>query len=157
VPARWEERLARRGGAVELLRLPAALFGAAARLRGAAYDRGLLPSARLPVPVVSVGNVTAGGTGKTPAVLALVRALERRGARTAVLARGYGRERGAASGDALNDEGRELAAALPGLLQVQDADRVRGGRRLVAAGAQAIVLDDGFQHRRLARDLDRVI
>jgi tetraacyldisaccharide 4'-kinase len=149
---RAEDRLARRGGAVELLRVPAALFGAAARLRGALYDRGWLPSAELEVPVVCVGNLTAGGTGKTPMVVWLARELQRRGLCPGLLSRGYGR-----GSDETNDEARELERLLPGVLHVQNPDRVAGGYELVARGADAIVMDDGFQHRRLARDLDLVL
>ena len=68
---RIEDRLARRGGWVELLRLPALLFGGASRLRGWLYDRRLLRIQSLDTPVVSVGNLTAGGTGKTPVAIAI--------------------------------------------------------------------------------------
>ena len=151
-PARIEERLARRGGAVELLRLPAALYAVAVRLRRAAYDRRLLPRAKLPVPVVSVGNLTAGGTGKTPFAAWLVPELARRGFAPGILSRGYGAREGEP-----NDEARVLAELCPGVPHVQDADRARGGRALVARGVDVVVLDDGFQHRRLARDLDLVL
>lgn len=148
--ARPEERLAARGGAVELLRLPALLFGAAARLRGSLYDRRVLPSASVDVPVVCVGNLTAGGTGKTPLVAWVVRHLLRRGTRAGVLSRGYGARGGP------NDEARELARLFPDVPHVQERDRVAGAARLVELGVEAVVLDDGFQHRRLARDLDLV-
>jgi tetraacyldisaccharide 4'-kinase len=148
---RIEERLARRGGAVELLRLPAAVFGALAGLRGALYDRGILPAERVDAPVISVGNLTAGGTGKTPFVALIVRELARRGLRPGVVARGYGARAGGAS-----DEMRELAAALDGVPLRADPDRARGARALLPA-CDAVVLDDGFQHRRLARDLDLVL
>ncbi|MBI5434252.1 MAG: tetraacyldisaccharide 4'-kinase [Planctomycetes bacterium] len=149
---RIEDRLARRGGAVELLRLPAALFGVAARARGALYDLGILRSTRLDAAVVSVGNLTAGGTGKTPMVAWLAREFERRGRRVGVLSRGFGAKVGASS-----DEAALLGELVPGLAHVQDPDRVRGGQKLVEAGVDVIVLDDGFQHRRLARDLDLVL
>jgi tetraacyldisaccharide 4'-kinase len=149
---RPEERLAARGGAIELLRVPAALFGAIVRLRRAAYDRGLAPRTRVDVPVVSVGNLSTGGTGKTPFCAFAVHELERRGFRPGLLSRGY-RSRGAE----LNDEGRLLARLCPGVPLVQDKDRRRGARELVAQGVDAIVLDDGFQHRQLARDLDLVL
>lgn len=128
------------------------LWAGAALVRNAMFSTGLRRVHRLGVPVVSVGNLASGGTGKTPLVAFLVeRALEL-GLRPGVLARGYGR----APGEELNDEGRMLAARFPGLLQVQDPDRVRGGRRLQEAGAQIVVMDDGFQHRRLHRDRDLV-
>ena len=72
---RLDWRLARRGGALELLRVPSALFAGLARLRAVGYERGWLPSTRVGVPVVSVGNVTAGGTGKTPCVAFVAREL----------------------------------------------------------------------------------
>lgn len=148
-----EERLARRGGAIELLRLPAALFSLAARLRGRLYDLRLLPRARTDVPVISVGNLTTGGTGKTPMVVHLCEELLSRGLLPGVLARGYGR----APGAELNDEGQLLARRLPRVPQVQDPDRVAGAERLLERGVDVIVLDDGFQHRRLGRDLDLVL
>jgi len=149
---RIEERLARRGGALELLRLPSLVYGGVTRLRNAGYDRGWLPRERLDCAVVSVGNLTVGGSGKTPMVAWLARELARRGRRPGVLARGY---RG--GGARLNDEGRALARELPGVPQVQRADRAGGGRELVALGVDVVLLDDGFQHRRLARDLDLVL
>ena len=92
-------------------------------LHGLCRDRGLLPVHRLPAPVVSVGNLSAGGTGKTPLVAWLRDELTRRGRRPAVLARGYK----AAPGTSLNDE-----AAMLGGLVVCDRDRARGGRQALA-------------------------
>lgn len=128
------------------------LFWVGVQLREAGYRSGWLRSHALAVPVWSVGNLTVGGTGKTPLVAWLVEQLRAQGIRPGVLARGYGR----APGARLNDEGMLLARRFPDLLQVQDPDRVRGGRELVRLGAQCILLDDGFQHRRLRRDLDLV-
>lgn len=152
MPARIEERLARGGGAIELLRAPAALFGLAARARGRLYDRGWLSVYRVGVPVVSVGNLTAGGTGKTPMVAWVVERLALLGLRAGVLSRGYRAARGEA-----NDEGLLLARLLPGVPYVQNPARVAGAAELERARVDAIVLDDGFQHRRLARDLDLVL
>jgi tetraacyldisaccharide 4'-kinase len=128
------------------------LYGAVAAVRNWTFDARLRAVHTLPVPVVSVGNLTVGGTGKTPTVAWLVRRALAAGHRPGVLARGYGR----APGARLNDEGMLLAARVPGLLQEQDPDRVAAGRRLAAAGADWIVVDDGFQHRRLHRDVDLV-
>jgi tetraacyldisaccharide 4'-kinase len=153
---RPDELLRARGGPRELLRLPAALYGIVTDLRAGLYDRGWLPAAKLDAPVVSVGNLTAGGTGKTPFVVFLVRELAGRGRRPGVLSRGY-RARETEGGPTRNDEGRMLAELLPDVPHVQDPDRVRGGRALVARGTDVIVLDDGFQHRRLRRDLDLVL
>jgi tetraacyldisaccharide 4'-kinase len=130
----------------------APLYGLASSIRNRFYDGGILRVHRLPVPVLSVGNLTVGGTGKTPLVMWLVERALRRGRRPGVLARGYRRVPGAR----LNDEGEMLERRFPGLLQVQDPDRVRGGRRLVELGADLVILDDGFQHRRLHRDRDVV-
>jgi tetraacyldisaccharide 4'-kinase len=146
------DRLEVGGRAIELLRVPATLYGAALALRSFAYGLGLARPTRIAAPVVSVGNLTTGGTGKTPFVLLVARELERRGLAPAVVARGYGAQVGE-----LNDEGAELAARWPGLIQEQDQDRVAAARRAVQRGAQVVVLDDGFQHRRLARDLDLVL
>jgi tetraacyldisaccharide 4'-kinase len=127
-------------------------YGAVMAVRNWTFDSHLRRVHRLPVPVVSVGNLTVGGTGKTPAVLWLAQLAHAHGKRPGVLARGYGR----APGDALNDEGVLLQRRLPWLLQEQDPDRVAAGRRLCAAGCDFVVLDDGFQHRRLHRDIDLV-
>jgi tetraacyldisaccharide 4'-kinase len=143
------------------------LYAAVVRARAAAYGHGLLKVHDLPLPVVSVGNLTFGGTGKTPTVIALVRDLVRRGRRPAVLTRGYGR-RGTSqlivvgpdpelAVDRAGDEPLEMAGRLPGVPIVVDADRVRGGREATRLGADVLVLDDGFQHLRLARDLDLVL
>jgi tetraacyldisaccharide 4'-kinase len=163
-PLRPEDRLARGGPLIELLRPFAWCFGLIVRARNAAYDRGLLPSARVDAPVICVGNITTGGTGKTPVVEALTRALVGRGLRPGVLSRGYrapAAERGPATKDGARrpagDEARMLARSLPGVPLVQDPDRIRGARELVRLGCDAIVLDDGFQHRRLERDADLVL
>ena len=143
------------------------LYAAAVRARAAAYARGWLRSQRLELPVVSVGNLSLGGTGKTPTVIALVRDLARRGRRPAVLTRGYLRtssEPAVVVGpdhgqpvETIGDEPAELARRLPNVPIVVDADRVRGGRTAIALGADIVVLDDGFQHLRLERDLDLVL
>ena len=139
---------------MELLRAPALLFAGASRLRGWLYDRRVLRIQSLDTPVVSVGNLTAGGTGKTPMVAWLVRAFLADGLRPGILSRGYGSS--GAEGEP-NDEARLLAREFPDVPHVQDRDRVAGGERLQALGVDVIVLDDGFQHRRLHRDLDVVL
>ena len=111
---------------------------------------------RLDRPVVSIGNLSAGGTGKTPTVRWAVGALQELGHRPAVAMRGYKAESGRPS-----DEEREHREALPGVPVVARPDRAAGLRRLFASpqgpGVDCVVLDDGFQHRRLARDLDIVL
>lgn len=140
------------------------LYGAILRLRSAAYRKNALRSHQLGIPVISVGNLTHGGTGKTPLVEALVRDLIRRGRRPAILTRGYGRggdealvlvgPRPETPVEESGDEPLELACRLPGVPIVIDRDRVRGGARAIALGADCVVLDDGFQHLRLRRDLN---
>lgn len=150
---RGERRGCVAGAARGLLSAASLPFRGAVALRAAAYSLGLLRARRAALPVVSVGNLTAGGTGKTPLVIALARRLRDRGERVAVLARGYGAER---DGE-LNDELRLIAAAVPEVEIVAGRDRVAGAAAARARGATVALLDDGFQHRRLARDLDFVL
>jgi tetraacyldisaccharide 4'-kinase len=125
----------------------------AIRWRNRRYDRDATPSIRVGVPVVSVGNLTLGGTGKTPMVKWLAHWFAERGVPVVIVSRGYG----AADGEK-NDEALELEQALPEVPHVQNPDRVAGARAAIERhGAQLVVLDDGFQHRRLARDLDIVL
>lgn len=115
-------------------------------LRTAAFDRGWLRSEVGPVPVISVGNLTVGGTGKTPVAGWVVRALREVGGHPAVVARGYGAD--------------ELALHRrwsPDVPVIAAPRRIEGVRRAAAEGAEIVVLDDGFQHRALRRDLDLVL
>jgi len=108
---------------------------------------------RAPCPVVSVGNLTVGGTGKTPMVAYLARLAVAEGARPLIVSRGYG----AASGRP-NEEALELGETCPDVPQVQYPDRLRAIRDWTASKpCDLVILDDGFQHRRLARDLDIVL
>ena len=118
---------------------------------------------RLPVPVLSIGNITLGGTGKTPLVIALAREFSRRGLRPAVLSRGYGSGRrdpllvhGELPVSIAGDEALELTRALAGsgVAVWAGSDRAASARRALAAGAELLLLDDGLQHWRLARDCD---
>ena len=144
---RWREEFP--GSPGGCLLLPAgAVFAGLAGLRGWAFDRGLFRQQRLPVPVISLGNLTAGGTGKTPAVATVAAWLRARGRRPAVVSRGY----------RAGLDGRNEEASLMGDVPVFcNPDRLAGGRRAIADGADVVILDDGFQHRRLARDLDIVV
>lgn len=126
-------------------------LGVAVVVRNAAYDWRLFPARRAAVPVVCVGNLTLGGTGKTPLVAWVARLLRHHGIEPAIVSRGYGAARGGPS-----DEAAELALLLAGIRHVANRDRVAGAATATAAGAAAVILDDGFQHRRLARDLDIV-
>lgn len=128
-------------------------YTAAVRWRNRRYDLGRAEIRRVPVPVVSVGNITLGGTGKTPMVEWIARYYRKRGVRLVIVSRGYGAERGA-----LNDEGRQLEQRLPDVPHLQGADRAALAELAVEElEAQLVLLDDGFQHRRLARDLDIVM
>ena len=120
-------------------------------LRNTAYDRGWLAVAPAGLPVVCVGNLTLGGTGKTPLVAWVVRRLEALHRQPAIVSRGY-----AAAAGQQSDEAAELSLLLPGILHVACRDRVVAAAAAAVAGADIVVLDDGFQHRRLARDLDLV-
>ena len=145
-------------------------YGALTRTRLRLYRSGLLKSERVGAPVISVGNLTAGGTGKTPLVEWAARSLSREGLRACVLTRGYGRAdesrrvvasdgaRVLAEVEECGDEPRLLAERLLGAAAVVcDRDRVAAARWARAElGAEVFVLDDGFQHLRIARDLDIV-
>lgn len=134
------------------LRAASAPYATAMRLRRYMYKRGLLKSIQATVPVICVGNITTGGTGKTPMVAWVVRRLKELGKTPAVLTRGYK----AAGG--LSDEAellRQLTDAETAI--IVNADRAAGAETAIAAGADVLVMDDGFQHCRLARDLDIVL
>lgn len=146
-------------------------YGALTRLRLAAYEKGLLKTSRLNAPVISVGNLTAGGTGKTPLVEWICRVLAREGRNVAVLTRGYGRTNARQRvivSDGVNvlgttqqsgDEPQLLAENLKGIAAVVcDSDRAAAGNWAIEhLGANVFVLDDGFQHLRLARDLNILV
>lgn len=146
----------------------AAGFGAAVRVRNLAYDRGLFARRAAGGPVVSVGNLAVGGQGKTPLVELLAGRAEEVGVRIAVVSRGYGRRcrspavvsvgRGpVVSADVGGDEPVMLAQSTSAVVLV-DGDRVRAARRAFAEfGVDLVILDDGFQHRRLGRDLDLAV
>ncbi len=154
--------------AASALSVPAAAFGMLVRLRNAWYDRPAA-IAHAELPVVSVGNLAVGGTGKTPLVAWIARRMVAAGHVPAVVSRGYGGTAGpgplvvsTGSGPRFNartagDEPHLLAKLLKGVIVVVGANRIEGARRAHEAGADAIVLDDAFQHRRLARDLDIVV
>lgn len=134
--------------------------------RAVAWHRASTRPERLPLPVVSIGNITLGGTGKTPLVIALARELVGRGWRPAVISRGYGsgrqqplQVRPAHGVAAVGDEALEIAAALAGegVAVWVGSDRVASGRCALAAGADLLLLDDGLQHWRLARDCDLTV
>ncbi len=137
-------------GALHLAEVPYAL---AMTWRNRRYDQGRAAIHRADVPVVSVGNITLGGTGKTPLVQWIARWFRAYQVRVAIISRGYRAEEGGR-----NDEARELEQKLPDVPHLQNPDRVAAAKIAVEElETQLIVLDDGFQHRRLARDLDIVL
>ncbi|MHC4984236.1 MAG: tetraacyldisaccharide 4'-kinase [Planctomycetota bacterium] len=144
----------RRGAGVTALRAGLALaavpYAGAMKLRRWMYRRGLLRRTGVSVPVICVGNITCGGTGKTPMVAWVVRQLRRAGHRPAVLPRGYRSVVGR------SDEA-ELLKRLTGAKVVVEPDRVAAAQAAISDGADVLVMDDGFQHRRLRRDLDIVL
>lgn len=147
----------RRGVAAALARagfhIASIPYGWAIARRNRQFDRATREIVRPPVPAVSVGNLTVGGTGKTPMVEWISQYLRQHDVRVAILSRGY-----RAAADGRNDEALELELALPDVPHLQNADRA--GSAAVAVeelASQLLLLDDGFQHRRLARDLDIVL
>jgi tetraacyldisaccharide 4'-kinase len=127
-------------------------YGWAVGLRNWLYTRGWKRICRVSVPVVSVGNLTLGGTGKTPCVEYIARFYRERDVRVAILSRGYGSE------DGRNDEARLLEDNLPDVPHLQGPDRASlAGTAVAELDSEVLILDDGFQHRRLHRDLDIVL
>ena len=143
------------------------LFWLGVAVRNWFFDIGLLKAVKIGKPVISVGNISAGGVGKTPLVEMLAEKIS--GSRkTAVVSRGYGRKsRGmitASDGNGgyapvkeTGDESSQIASKFPGVIVIADEKRVRGALKAVELGADVIILDDGFQHRYLHRDLDIVV
>ena len=141
-----------------------AIYGSAVGVRNVLYDRGFARAHHLDGPVVSVGNISAGGSGKTPFVMLLGELLKARGVKFNVLSRGYGREtRGVLLVDPaglpqqFGDEPLLIARKLQVPVIVGE-DRYEAGKFAESKfGAQLHILDDGFQHRALARDFDIVL
>jgi tetraacyldisaccharide 4'-kinase len=166
----WEANERTGGVLAAALRLLSLPYAAAVATRNCLYDRGILPGEKLPVPVISVGNLTVGGTGKTPTVILLANLLRRQGRRPAVLSRGYGgKTRGPVSvvsdGERVlrewpeaGDEPVLIARAAPGVPVLTGPQRRLTGRAAVERfGADCLILDDAFQHRALCRDLEIVL
>ena len=130
-------------------------YGAATRLRASLYRAGIVRKRRIEGAVISVGNLTVGGTGKTPMTLWIAQRLLAEGKRCAILTRGY-RGENSAEGIA-SDEAQLLRARLGEGVEIGvGADRFASGRLLAKRGVEWFVLDDGFQHMQLARDVDIV-
>ena len=147
------------------------LYGTIINFRNALYEKGVFKSHSLGVPVISVGNITVGGTGKTPMVALVAEMLLEKGEKVGILTRGYGREnpkqrvlvydgeRILADAIKAGDEPFELARKLSGkAIIIADADRVSAGIwAREKFGVTTFVLDDAFQHRKVKRDTDIVL
>ncbi len=171
----WQEAVSghHRGPSARLLslglRVLAPLYGAGARVHREVYDRGVLRRHTFDCPVLSVGNVTIGGTGKTSAVILLARTLLERGVKPAILFRGHRRSSGETvilvggsveehGVDEAGDEACMVAQMLPEAVVAVGKHRRAVARQVLAeTDARALILDDGFQHHPLARDLDIVL
>ena len=128
-------------------------YALAMRVRNWQYDRAPERLSQACVPVICVGNITLGGTGKTPVVEWLARWFRAKNIRVTIVSRGYGAEQGSR-----NDEALELEERLLDVPHLQNADRVAAAAMAIEEfDCQLILLDDGFQHRRLVRDLDIVL
>lgn len=153
-----------------ILYLFSLLYRLIVHLRNRLYDRQILPSAKLSRPVISVGNITVGGTGKTPCVILLGQLLQQHGYRPAVISRGYGGK----SPEPVNivsdgktilfgardagDEPLLIARMLPGVPVITGAKRTLTGQAAIDQfGAEVLICDDAFQHRQIARDIDIVL
>lgn len=136
-----------RAAGAQVARIPliplSLLYDATMRLRAAGYRRGWLTSERFSLPTVAVGNLSVGGTGKTPLAAWIADRCVARGRKPGILLRGYG-----------GDEALVHQRLVPGAVVIADPDRAAGARRAAAAGAQVLVLDDAFQLLRVARDLN---
>ncbi|MBI5810633.1 MAG: tetraacyldisaccharide 4'-kinase, partial [Deltaproteobacteria bacterium] len=142
------------------------LYGASVRMRASLFAIGLIKTKRLPCRVVSIGNLTVGGSGKTPMVMHMADILQKKGRRVVILCRGY---KGSAKGVNAVSDGRTvllgykeagdepylLARRLKGVPVVVGRDRYKSGLYAIEAfSPDVILLDDGFQHIRLARDVN---
>jgi tetraacyldisaccharide 4'-kinase len=141
----WGTDALARAARVALLPLEAA-YASAVAVRGVMYDAGLLRTQATALPTVSIGNLSVGGTGKTPIAAWVAKEFEGRGAQPAIVLRGYGA-----------DEPLVHSVLNPSVPVVVDADRVQGVARAAVLGADVAVLDDAFQHRRAGRAADVVL
>jgi tetraacyldisaccharide 4'-kinase len=153
----------REPAAGSLLQPLAAVYGALLALRRRAYESGWVRSARAGKPLIVVGNLTVGGTGKTPLTIWLARELSAQGLKVGIVSRGYGRTDQVPRAVEPQSHWREVGdeplilARRSGCPTVVAADRVAAARSLAARGVDVIVADDGLQHLRLARDCEIVV
>lgn len=143
----WSGRGGTVGALLRVATIPLELgFRMLSGVWGQMYDSGFLPLQRAPIPVISVGNLTVGGSGKTPLSAWLLKGLQARGEKPALVLRGYGQ-----------DEILLHRQWAPEALVIAEEDRAYGAWKAARKGATVVVLDDGFQHRRLGRELDIVL
>lgn len=145
------------------------IYGTLMKVRELLYRKKIFSSARFDAPVISVGNLTLGGTGKTPVVQYLARLLQKNDLQPAIVSRGYGgatKERVNVVSDGnsvlldaqfVGDEPRFLAETLPGIMVYTGVVRKLPAQAALENGADVLVLDDGFQHMAIQRDLDLVL
>ena len=134
-------------------------YSAVLNTRGFLYKFGIVKSTRLPVKVISIGNITTGGTGKTPLVESMARYLHEKNKKVAILSRGYGGNNPLQeNNDNVNDECLILRENLQDVPVLAGKDRVSNGEKAIReSGVDCLLLDDGFQHLKLKRDLDIVV
>lgn len=153
-----------------LLYLSSLIYRLIIDLRNRLYDRQILKSFRLPCPVISVGNITVGGTGKTPCVIGLARMLQQNGFTCAVISRGYGGKNPqpvniVSDGNSVllgaeraGDEPLLIARSLPGIPVITGAKRTLTGQAAIERlGSNVLICDDALQHRQIVRDIDIVL
>ena len=137
-------------GGLRLIEMP---YSAGIAFRNYLYDKRLLPIQQFPVPVISVGNLTLGGTGKSPMTAWLCRLFLERGIRPGLVSRGYKKSSGKG-----NDEFLEMSYRFPTVPHLQHKDRAAAIQQLLQTeNTDVIILDDAFQHRRAARNIDLVL
>ncbi|HET6760620.1 MAG TPA: tetraacyldisaccharide 4'-kinase [Gemmatimonadaceae bacterium] len=142
----WTGRGRRARAARTLLAPVEGLYRAVVTMRGKLYDWGVFRAEDFPVSILSIGNLSVGGTGKTPVAAWFAQRLSSKGAKPGIVLRGYG-----------GDETVVHQRLNEGVPVIASADRVRGIREAIAHGVDVVVLDDAFQHRRAARDADVVL
>ena len=143
----WRGELGVAGSALDVVMAPAeVVYRVATSLRNRAYDLGLLRTRDPALPVISIGNIAVGGSGKTPFTSWLAQRMAARGARPAIVHGGYA-----------DDEPELHRMWTPQIPVIVDRDRVRAARTATQAGATVVLLDDAFQHRRIRRDVDIVL
>jgi len=159
---RWIQKIWYEDGAFGWVLLPlSGVYWVSSTIRSLLYRRGVLRTHKAQVPVIVVGNITAGGTGKTPTVIWLVSELRTRGFTPGIVSRGYGGSRSGTSMRVDADSDATVVGDEPVLLARRgqcpvavDSDRVRAAAMLVEDGVDVIVADDGLQHLRLQRDYE---